>query len=72
MTQKINLSQKEENKFFEDIIHGMDKQQEAMIKKADSIIENVAEFEENIHKQFAVYSAKYIREVKYNAPHKKN
>jgi len=66
MTQKINLSQKEENKFFEDILRGMDKQQEAMIKKADSIIENVTEFEENIHKQFAVYSAKYIREVKYN------
>jgi len=66
MTQKINLSQKEENKFFEDILRGMDKQQEAMIKKADSIIENVEEFEENIHKQFAVYSAKYIREVKYN------
>lgn len=66
MTQKINLSQKEENKFFEDILRGMDKQQEAMIKKADSIIENVTEFEENIHKQFAVYSAKYIREVKCN------
>ena len=66
MTQKINLSQKEENKFFEDILRGMDKQQEAMIKKADSIIENVTEFEENIHKQFAVYSAKYIHEVKYN------
>ena len=65
MTQKIDLSQKEENKFFEDILRGMDKQQEAMIKKADSIIENVTEFEENIHKQFAVYSAKYIREVKY-------
>ena len=64
MTQKINLSQKEENKFFEDILRGMDKQQESMIKKADSIIENVTEFEENIHKQFAVYSAKYIREVK--------
>ena len=66
MTQKINLSQKEENKFFEDILRGMDKQQEAMIKKADSIIENVTEFEENIHKQFAAYSAKYIHEVKCN------
>jgi len=66
MTQKIDLSQKEENKFFEDILRGMDKQQEAIMKKADSIIENVAEFEENIHKQFAVYSAKYIREVKCN------
>ena len=66
MTQKINLSQKEENKFFEDILRGMDKQQEAMMKKADNIIENVAEFEESVHKQFAVYSAKYIREVKCN------
>ena len=66
MIQKINLSQKEENKFFENILYGMDKQQEAMIKKADSIIENVAEFEENVHKQFAVYSAKYIRKVECN------
>jgi polyhydroxyalkanoate synthesis regulator phasin len=66
MIQKIDLSQKEENKFFEDILRGMDKQQEAMMKKADSIIENVTEFEENIHKQFALYSAKYIREVKCN------
>jgi polyhydroxyalkanoate synthesis regulator phasin len=66
MIQKNDLSQKEENKFFEDILRGMDKQQEAMMKKADSIIENVTEFEENIHKQFALYSAKYIREVKCN------
>ena len=64
MTQKINLSQKEENKFFEDILRGMDKQQETMMKKADNIIENVTEFEENVHKQFAIYSAMYIREVK--------
>jgi len=33
MRQKISLSQKEENKFLEDVMRGMDKQQEAMIKK---------------------------------------
>jgi len=66
MIQKISLSQKEENKFLEDVMRGMDKQQEAMIKKADEIIENVAEFEENVRREFAMYSAKYIHEVKYN------
>ena len=65
MTQILNPLLKPENRerLIQDAMLEIDKQQEVMIKEADSIIENVAEFEENVRKQFAVYSKKYIHEI---------
>ncbi|MEN4053126.1 hypothetical protein [Sulfurimonas sp. NWX79] len=65
MTQILNPLLKPENRerLIQEAMLEIDKQQDVMIKKADSIIENVAEFEENVRKQFTVYSKKYIQEI---------
>ena len=57
MTQAINPLLKIENRkeFIEQAMKEMSEQQEAVIKKADSIIDNVTLFEENVRKQFASY-----------------
>ena len=57
MTQAINPLLKPENRqeFIKQAIKEMNEQQEAVIKKADSIIGNVTLFEENVRKQFASY-----------------
>lgn len=66
MTQMLNPLLKPENRerLIQDAMLEIDKQQEAMVKKADDIIENVAEFEKNVRKQFAMYSEKYISKTK--------
>ncbi|MDF1876748.1 hypothetical protein JHD47_02835 [Sulfurimonas sp. SAG-AH-194-L11] len=58
MTQSLNPLLRPENRkeFIEQAMKEMSEQQEAMVKKADSIIENVAQFEENVRKQFALYT----------------
>jgi len=59
MTQSINPLLKPENRqeFIKQAMKEMSEQQEAVIKKADSIIGNVALFEENVRKQFALYAS---------------
>ena len=61
MTQSINPLLKPENRkeFIQQAMKEMSEQQEEVIKKADSIIENVALFEENVRKQFASYISKH-------------
>ena len=57
MIQAINPLLKPENRqeFIKQAMKEMNEQQEAVIKKADSIIGNVTLFEENVRKQFASY-----------------
>jgi len=59
MTQSINPLLKPENRqeFIKQAMKEMSEQQEAVIKKADSIIKNVALFEETVRKQFALYTS---------------
>jgi len=61
MAQSINPLLKPENRqeFIKQAMKEMSEQQEAVIKKADSIIENVALFEENVRKQFALYTSSH-------------
>ena len=61
MTQAINPLLKPENRkeFIQQAMKEMSEQQEEVIKKADSIIENVALFEENVRKQFALYTSRH-------------
>ena len=61
MTQSINPLLKIENRkeFIEQAMKEMSEQQEEVIKKADSIIENVTLFEENVLKQFALYTSSH-------------
>jgi len=61
MTQAINPLLKIENRkeFIEQAMKEMSEQQEAVIKKADSIIDNVTLFEENVRKQFALYTSSH-------------
>ena len=61
MTQSINPLLKPENRkeFIQQAMKEMSEQQDAVIKKADSIIENVALFEENVRKQFALYTSSH-------------
>ena len=61
MTQSINPLLKPENRkeFIQQAMKEMSEQQEEVIKKADSIIENVALFEENVRKQFALYTSNH-------------
>ena len=59
MTQPMNPLLKAENRkeFIQQAMKEMSEQQEEIIKKADSIIDNVALFEENVRKQFALYTS---------------
>jgi phage shock protein A len=61
MTQSINPLLKPENRkeFIQQAMKEMSEQQEEVIKKADNIIENVALFEENVRKQFALYTSSH-------------
>ena len=61
MTQSINPLLKPENReeFIRQAMKEMSVQQEEIIKKADSLIENVALFEENVRKQFASYTSSH-------------
>jgi len=61
MIQSINPLLKPENRkeFIQQAMKEMSEQQDAVIKKADSIIENVALFEENVRKQFALYTSSH-------------
>ena len=61
MTQSINPLLKPENReeFIRQAMKEMSAQQEEIIKKADSLIENVALFEENVRKQFASYTSSH-------------
>ena len=45
--------------FIQQAMKEMSERQEQVIKKADSIIENVALFEENVRKQFALYTSSH-------------
>ena len=55
----MNPLLKAENRkeFIQQAMKEMTEQQEEVMKKADSIIENVALFEENARKQFALYTS---------------
>ncbi|MCK9473545.1 hypothetical protein [Sulfurimonas sp.] len=61
MTQPINPLLKPENRkeFIEQAMKEMSEQQEELIKKADSMIENVALFEERVRKQFTLYTSNH-------------
>jgi len=61
MTQPMNPLLKVENRqeFIQQAMKEMSERQEEVIKKADSIIENVALFEENVRKQFALYTSSH-------------
>jgi len=61
MSQSINPLLKPENRqeFIQQAMKEMSEQQDAVIKKADSIIENVTLFEENVRKQFALYTSSH-------------